>query len=597
LKVRVIEDPRASEEQWTAIYIRVTKEESVATDLSIPNQKARSLEICGEREWSPVKLYVEPKHVGGDLQPSKRPALAELLRDVEAGRVPRVLVRHTDRLWRRSHVQDLILDAFHRNTVELWDFGGLREQRSAGGRFALKVLGAAAELEKNLTGERIREMKRGKARSGKVGGGPPPFGYTSQSRAKREAILVGASEDEAERLAVGRCSLSRALYVDDREAEVVKLVFELYLDRRWGCRRIAEELTRRGHRRRGGGVWVASKVGRIVNDPVVAGFTSYDEDAYAKGLPSKHPRFRQTLYPGTHPAIISPECWQEAQRLKTEVNAPRLRTKSAGTGRAYPLSGVLTCGVCGAHMRGKSSGTRGAANYICSRRAYYGKERGCVGASIHQAWAETTVWTYLDGLFRAPELVAKIVDEASRRAKRAEPEARARFEAIRAEARQLEEKQRKWMERFEESDDEASSDILWKRIKELEAQRIAHGEEAKSLEAHLADSSERQLSPEDVSRALAKLQGLGTAPEKRRVLVERLVHRHDLRVRVLDGRRVVVSLRLDPVEDAAARSTIGSRVVLTGQETRQVGAGGTNGRARPVSPRSPVPGGPASKTL
>ncbi len=94
----------------------------------------------------------------------------------------RVLVQHTDRLRRGSRVQDLILDALRRHGVELWDFGGLREQRSAGGRFALKVLGAAAELEKNLTGERIVEMKRGKARAGKVGGGPPPFGYASQSR-------------------------------------------------------------------------------------------------------------------------------------------------------------------------------------------------------------------------------------------------------------------------------------------------------------------------------------------------------------------------------------------------------------------------------
>lgn len=598
MKVRVLEDAPSCEEPLTAIYVRVTKEESVTTDLSIPNQKARSLEICEERGWSPAKLYVEPRHVGGELDPAKRPALAELLRDVESGRVARVLARHTDRLWRGSRVQDLILDALRRNGVDLWDFGGLREQRSAGGRFALKVLGAAAELEKNLTGERIVEMKRGKARAGKFGGGPAPFGYTSQSRVKREARFAGASEDEAERLAVERCPLPRALCIDEREAEVVKIVFELYLSRRLGCRRIAEELNRRGYRRRGGGAWVASKVGRIVNDPVVAGFTSYDEHAYAKGMPSKLPRFRQTLYSGTHPAIVLPERWREAQRLKTEVNAPRLRTKSAARTRAYPLTGVLKCGECGAHMRGKSSGTRGSANYVCSRRAYYGKEGGCAGPSIHQAWAETTVWAYLDQLFQAPELVARIVGEASRQTRRAEPEAKARLDAVHAEAASLEGKQRKWMERFEESEDDAASDVLWKRIKELEARRARLGEEAKVLEARLSGTSPRVFSPDEISRALSKLQGFTAAqPEKRRVLVERLVHRHDLRVRVLDGRRLAVSLRLDPIEDDAARGAVGSRLVLTGQEMRQAANGGTNGRTRPMYPEAPVPGGPASRTL
>lgn len=597
-KIRIVEDALSSEEPVTAVYVRVTAEESMKTDLSVPNQRARALEICTERAWSPARLYVEPKHVGGDLLPAKRPALAELLRDVEAGRVARVLVRHTDRLWRDSHVQDLILDALRRNSVELWDFGGEREMRSAGGRFALKVLGAAAELEKGLTGERIREMKRGKAKAGKVAGGPPPYGYTSQGRARREAIASGVNEDEAERLASERYPLSRAFYVDEHEAEVVRLVFELYRKQRWGCRRIAEDLNRRGYRRRGGFLWSPVKVAKIVNNPVLAGFTSFDEEAYEKGLPSKSPRFRQKLYPATHPAIISPETWREAQRLKVEVNTQRLRTKSGGQSRVYPLSGVLRCGTCGAHMRGKSSGISRSATYVCSRRAYLGKNHGCAGPSIQQAWAETTVWNYLDRLFRTPEVVAEVFEKASRKVKGELPEARTRLESVRAEVSTLEAKQRKWMERYEETDDAASAEILWTRIRELKARQIELRAEEETLVAKLAGSGERHLTPEDVSRALAKLQTFdGVAPEKRRILVEKLVHRHDLRVRVLDGHRLAVSLRLDAVEDDASRSEVGSRLVLIGQETQRSIAGGTNGRARPVYPGSPVPGGPARRTL
>lgn len=329
MKVQLLEDVRKADEPVTAIYVRVTQAESVNRDLSIPNQKNRAVEICGERGWSPVKLYVEPRHVSGKLGPEKRPALAELLKDIAAGRVRRVLVRHTDRLWRRGRVQELVLDAMRQHSVELWDFNGQREHRSAGGRFSLQVLGAAAELEVGLASERVKEMKRGKAMAGKVGGGPPPFGYVSQPLLRRENVALGMSEDDAERAAVERCPLSRAWYVDEDEAKVVVLIFDLYVKQRCGSRRIAQELNRRGLRRRGGHLWGANTVSKVINNPAVAGFTSYDEDAYEKGLPSRLPRYRQKLFQGTHPAIIPPETWLAAQELKSDLNAKKLRTKTS----------------------------------------------------------------------------------------------------------------------------------------------------------------------------------------------------------------------------------------------------------------------------
>ena len=207
IRVRLIDDAAKSDAKITAVYVRVTREESLKLDLSIPNQKNRAIELCGERGWGIVKIYQEPRQVGGDLLPRKRPALAALLSDVEAGRVERVLVRHTDRLWRSTEVEELILRALHQHSVELWDFHGPRELRSAGGRFALKVLGAAAELEKGLTAERIREMKRGKALAGKTGGGPPPFGYT---------FFIRGSVDHWKFALVGPKNRFREAYVTGR---------------------------------------------------------------------------------------------------------------------------------------------------------------------------------------------------------------------------------------------------------------------------------------------------------------------------------------------------------------------------------------------
>jgi hypothetical protein len=97
--------------------------------------------------------------------------------------------------------------------------------------------------------------------------------------------------------------------------------------------------------------------------------------------------------------------------------------------------------VRGAHARHARS-----ANYICSRRAYYGKTDGCAGPSILQKWAETTGWSYLDRLFRTPELVAEIYEKASRKVQRELPEAKERLAVVRTEAAELEAKQRKWVD-------------------------------------------------------------------------------------------------------------------------------------------------------
>ena len=594
-RIRMVEDASSAGEAVTGLYLRVTAEESIKADLSIPNQRRRGLELCTERSWSPVKVYQEPRHVGGDEPPAKRPALAALLADIEAGYVKRVLVRHDDRLWRSTEVQDLILNSLRQNTVDLWTFAGQREHRSAGGRFALKVLGAAAELEKGLTGERIREMKRGKAHAGRLGGGPPSFGYTSQSRCKLELLRQGAIEDEAHRQACEKYPVAKTWYLDEQEAEVVRLIFNLYMGERLGCRRISQELNRRGHRRRAGYPWSPVKVGKIVNNPAVAGLTTYDEDAYVKGLPSKAARFRQTLFPGQHPAIIPSERWHEAQRIKTEVNGRLVRTKGSPQARVYPLTGVLTCGVCGSPMSGKSSGTHASPYYMCARRKYYGKVDGCSGPSMHMRWADEAVWDYLNKLFQTPESLQAIRDRVNRELAERAPEFETRLRDVQGGMVDLEAKQRRWMEKYEAAADDASAEIAWQRIRELKNQEMELRREAEGLEQGLGASTRKQLSLEETGAYLAKLKDVPSAPAvKRRAFIEKLRHFHDLQIRVLDSRRMAVFMRLDQEgagsETAKTGESVGSRIAMVPRTATSSGHG-------PMYPGKPEPGGPMKSRL
>ena len=125
---------------------------------------------------------------------------------------------------------------------------------------------------------------RSLAKQGKHLGGPAPFGYTSRSRRAAELVDSGLPVDQAR--AQAESELSTGLLVDQKEAEIVRLIFHLYVDKLRGCRRIANRLNSLGHRRRSGRLWHPDKVRRIINDPTLAGMIPYDEQLFEAGYPS-----------------------------------------------------------------------------------------------------------------------------------------------------------------------------------------------------------------------------------------------------------------------------------------------------------------------
>lgn len=545
-RVTVLERLEEAAEPVVAVYCRVTQEESIQTDLSLPNQKRRAIEVCAERGWPLAKLYVEPKAVGGDAEPRHRPALTELLADIAAGRVGRVLVRHTDRLWRSTSLQDQLLRVFARHGVELWDFSGQHDFKSAHGKFSTIVLGAAAQLEKDLVAERVREMKRGKALAGRPGGGPPPFGYTSQARVRHELIQQGHTPEAAAEAACTKLPAPGRYYIDEREAAVVRQMFDLYTKEQIGARRITETMNDRGYRRRSGLPWATQKVTKVLTDPVVAGFVTYDEDAYRNRQNQKAPKHRQTLYPGEHEAIISREQWEEAGRIR-ERNRAHMRTKRSAT-RVFALTGILVCGTCGGPMVGKSNGAKLSqyAYYQCASRKYRGPKWGCAAPLVPAEDVEFVVMRDVQQLLASPEFVHDFMAKANERLAAEEPAAvrdRARLES---ELAAVDQAGAKYTARYESAPDAATEELAWQKLRETMERKKRVEAELTTVRAALAARTPPAVTLEETAHYLAKLHAhLSVRPNERRALLSLLKARHDLRVRVRDARAVVLSIRLD----------------------------------------------------
>jgi site-specific DNA recombinase len=562
-------------ECWHAFYVRVTAEESVKADLSIPNQIARAHEIAAERKWTHYRIYIERRQVSAELWIEKRPALRRMLEDVAAGRIIAICARHLDRLWRNNDIQTRLLTLLKPHRVEVWDFTKQHEYKSAHGHFTLQVLGAASELEVKLTAERIREMKRGKARKGKTGGGPPPFGYTSQSRRMHDLIAGGSTQDEAYRQACLDYPIGKTWYVDEREAEIVRLVFEMYVTRtpRWGARRIAQHLNAHGYKTRNGHIWFSTCVRRMINNPVYAGFTTFDEAAYADKLPSSLPRRKQERFPGEHPTLVSVEVWEKAQEIMTTENKIK-RVRSASR-EVFSLSGIVSCPKCGSRMIGKHSSSTTRRYYMCSLRHGAGVAQ-CDFPLIDAAALQRGVWGWLHELLSSPALVVEHLERMRKRLAAEVPDVSRQLAANERRQAETRAAMSKYFALFEQSADAERDAALLERVRELRDElkglEAAHAD----LQAKAAPLPQHAISTEHVARYLAKLRArVDERSEVQRAVFHEFRRTHDLRIRALSPEEYAVSISLRARDLLPGGASPDDRLVavVTPERSRRGGAG------------------------
>jgi DNA invertase Pin-like site-specific DNA recombinase len=147
-----------------ALYLRVsTLDQHPETQLYDLRQMAQ------QRGYQIVEEYTD--RISGAK--AKRPGLDAMMRDGRRGRFDIVLVWASDRIARSvKHFLD-VLDELNRLNVEFISF---REQIDTGGplgRAVVVIIGAIAELERNLIVERVRAgMRRAKLEGRHIGRKP-----------------------------------------------------------------------------------------------------------------------------------------------------------------------------------------------------------------------------------------------------------------------------------------------------------------------------------------------------------------------------------------------------------------------------------------
>jgi DNA invertase Pin-like site-specific DNA recombinase len=133
------------------------------------------------------KAYDDGGVSGGTLA---RPALQQLLKDIEARKIDVVVVYKVDRLTRSLADFAKIVETFDRHGVSFVSVTQQFNTTSSMGRLTLNVLLSFAQFEREVTGERIRDKFLASRQKGLWMGGHPPLGYDLKER----KLYVNAAE-------------------------------------------------------------------------------------------------------------------------------------------------------------------------------------------------------------------------------------------------------------------------------------------------------------------------------------------------------------------------------------------------------------------
>jgi len=145
-------------------------------------------QMAAQRGYEVVKQYTD--RISGAK--ARRPGLDELMHDARRGKFDVVLVWASDRIARSVKHYLEVLDELNRLNIEFVSF---REQIDTGGplgRAIVVIIGAIAELERNLIIERVRAgMRRAKLEGRPIGRQPLDLDREAIRRDRRLGQSLG----------------------------------------------------------------------------------------------------------------------------------------------------------------------------------------------------------------------------------------------------------------------------------------------------------------------------------------------------------------------------------------------------------------------
>ena len=394
-----------------AIYARQSLDKK--DSLSIESQIDKCIALCQYNEWE-YSVYNDKGYSGKNLN---RPQFKKMFKDIKDGKIDKIICYRLDRISRS-------MADFSNLIIELESYGckfvSATENFDTStplGRAMVNIIMTFAQLERETVVERVTDNYYFRTALGHWGGGPAPFGY------KLRRVNGGGKN-------------YTILEINQEEAEVIRKMYDWYLEPDGSATMIIEKLNSLGYKSRGNNngkrVWTQRVImdylcralytqndikiydyfktngANFVND-----ITDFDGtksiNAYGKTSKnlSKHKRCRkieeQYLCVMEHEAIIDSETWIKVQHKMGRIKQVPSRSGTSGKSQ---FSGLLKCGYCGYSV--STSGSRnGTTYYVCSSKKNRGKN-SCNSKTTRLDILDDTVITKLINHINSKEFIDMI---------------------------------------------------------------------------------------------------------------------------------------------------------------------------------------------
>ena len=434
-----------------ATYTRISTDE-VNQPYSLGAQSERLASyVASQEDWELVGTFTDQMS-GAKLE---RPGLTNALRAAKAGRFDLLLVYRVDRLSRSVRGLAEVLETLDAAGVGFRSATEPFDTTSAAGRMMVQMLGVFAEFERATIIDRVIAGMERKSSKGGWCGGTQPFGYRA---VKGEGRLV----------------------VDEVEAPLVPVIFDLYATKRLGSHAIANQLSAAGLSTRAGRPWQFKSVLTVLRNRTYLGQV----------------HFRGTWSDAEHPPLVEKSLFDAVQAILAERGEDV--SKRASNSSDYLLTGLVVCGGCGSRFTGTRATGRSSTYryYTCGGRQRYGT-KSCSADRLPAEALDDAVIHSLLAAYDDTDLFANAVAEAQGRALLGHSRHEGELAALDAELAKVDAGIDRYLRAFETG--AMPETICGTRVKELGSRATALRARRQELADQMDEADLTAPTPEELS--------------------------------------------------------------------------------------------------
>ncbi len=363
-----------------AAYCRVSTKQEEQLD-SLESQQKFFLEYAARNEYELVHIYADEGKSGTKMK--NRTQLLNLLKDASSGEFDLILIKDISRLARNT--VDFLTSI---RRLKAWGikviFVNYDQTSSESSEFMLTMLSAIAQEESANTSKRVKFGKKQNARLGRVPN--LVYGYDK---------IPGEYFD---------------LRINEKEAKVVKRIFDLYIRGQKGASKIAEILNSERIKTKKGCSWNQSSICRILDNEIYIGKVINGKEEIEDFLTGKRIKREEENWFVTYKPelqIIDEETYSKAQNLKANRRKAGKTPGTAETGK-HLFSQLIICSECSGYFRRLSRTYKNTiTTWVCSTRNKNGTTSCSNAISLREEELIDTIHGYFAMVFQENQAVAE----------------------------------------------------------------------------------------------------------------------------------------------------------------------------------------------